>query len=416
MAASAVLCERDHARVGDKPQDHVLEGLEAAGQPNRVGGGAAGPVLVDLQTLGGQGAVAAHQVGQDCRGKRGLPGGAGGLGGVAGLHQQLGHGVCPPLRTRLELIHITQVTQKVRTTPGVQRLGQMRIAAIAIPDDDPVIAGQHPARIDRLGGAVTDMQQGQIPGAGHMDVGQPARGPRRGLIHVQRRRVAQQRADVRHEVLQQPRGLAAHARHPALGHRQAGYLPQQPASTAHREEVRAGQVGRLRVRLRPVLRPTTGMRWRRSHTGGPARRADLRAHHVLRGHRWRRRAGLGHLPTLRRAHRHPGQVRAAAGTHPRPTLHAGGRLLHQPHRRSRRAGLLARSTLPALPQRPVGAFGLLGEDRIAAWRLGGGAGVLAPTALQLLHPRGQRGDLGFELADLGVLGLDDRRQLDHERT
>lgn len=47
--------------MGDKPQDHVLKGAEAAGQPDRVLRGGTAPVGVSGQALCDQGAVAAHQ-------------------------------------------------------------------------------------------------------------------------------------------------------------------------------------------------------------------------------------------------------------------------------------------------------------------------------------------------------------------
>jgi hypothetical protein len=101
-------------------------------------------MLVAAQTLDGQGAVAAHQVGQHLRGKPGLLGGAGGHRGVAGLAQQVSHGVCPPLLVGLEVVHVPQVPQEMGTAPGVRRLGQMRIAAVAVPDDDALVPGSTP--------------------------------------------------------------------------------------------------------------------------------------------------------------------------------------------------------------------------------------------------------------------------------
>jgi hypothetical protein len=199
-------------------------------------------MLVAAQTLDGQGAVAAHQVGQHLRGKLGLLGGAGGHRGVAGLAQQVGHGMCPPLLVGLEVVHVPQVTQQMRTAPGVQCLGQVRTAAVAVPDDDALVAGQHPARVDAVGRAVAGVQQGQVPGAGHMDPGQPARVAGRGLIHVERRGTAQQVTDVRAEAIQPPGGLAAHPGHPcrrcAASTATAVRSAPQPAHTPGRQETR----------------------------------------------------------------------------------------------------------------------------------------------------------------------------------
>jgi hypothetical protein len=155
--------------VGDKPQDHVLKGDKAATQPARVGGGAGPPMLVAAQTLDGQGAVAAHQVGQHLRGKLGLLGGAGGHRGVAGLAQQVSHGVCPPLLVGLEVVHVPQVPQEMGTAPGVRRLGQMRIAAVAVPRGERGDLGLKPADLGVLGlddRVQLDHQRAQFRGVG----------------------------------------------------------------------------------------------------------------------------------------------------------------------------------------------------------------------------------------------------------
>jgi len=40
------------------------------------------------------------------------------------------------------------------SAPGVQRAGQVRIAGVAVADQDAVVAGQHAAGVDRVRGPV----------------------------------------------------------------------------------------------------------------------------------------------------------------------------------------------------------------------------------------------------------------------
>jgi hypothetical protein len=56
-----------------------------------------------------------------------------------------GHLHRPVLSARLEVVQTLQVAQQVSSAPGVQRVGKVPIACVAVADDDAVVAGQNGA-------------------------------------------------------------------------------------------------------------------------------------------------------------------------------------------------------------------------------------------------------------------------------
>src|ERR1019366_4709337 len=164
-----IVGEDVQVRTGDETKDHVLAGAEPACEAAGVGGGGGAPVEAGGQAAGGQVPVAGEQAVQDGGVQGGLAGHAGGRGGVAGLDQQAGHLTCPRLPGGLELVEVLQVAQQVSSAPGVQRAGQVRIADVAVADDDAVVAGQHAAGVDRVRGTVSGVQAGEVAGAGQVD-------------------------------------------------------------------------------------------------------------------------------------------------------------------------------------------------------------------------------------------------------
>ena len=72
--------------------------------------------------------------------------------------------------------------------PRVQRIGEVPVPEVAVADDDPGVAGQDAAGVDRGRGPVPGVHVREVGGAGQVHVPHPARGAGRGLVRVYGRR------------------------------------------------------------------------------------------------------------------------------------------------------------------------------------------------------------------------------------
>jgi len=145
-----VVGENVQVRAGSKAQDQVLEAEEPAGDTARVLRGGGAPVEVAGEAGGGEFPVAGDQLVEDRGVQDGLAGLAGSRSGVAGIDQQARHLRCPFLLRGLEAVQALEVPEQVNAAPGVQRIGEVPVAGVAVADDDAGVAGQHAAGVDRV--------------------------------------------------------------------------------------------------------------------------------------------------------------------------------------------------------------------------------------------------------------------------
>ena len=80
----------------------------------------------------------------------------------------------------------------MRTAPGVQRVREVAVSlVVAVADENSLVAGQD-AAVYRGRGPVPGVHVRQVPRAGQVHVPQAARSAGRGLVGVDRLRLAQQ--------------------------------------------------------------------------------------------------------------------------------------------------------------------------------------------------------------------------------
>ena len=84
------------------------------------------------------------------------------------------------------------------TAPGMDG-GQVVVPGVAVPDQHTGEIGEDATVVDVVAAAAADVQQCQVLGAGHVDVGQGAGGASGGFVGVQHRRGGQQVLHVRQE-------------------------------------------------------------------------------------------------------------------------------------------------------------------------------------------------------------------------
>ena len=292
----------------------------------------------------------------------------------------------------------------------------MAVPGVAVADDDALVAGQHPAGVDRPGRPVAGMQAGQVAGAGQVDVPGPAGRAGRGLIGADRRGGLQQIPDAVGEPagLHQGGGPAADPGHPPGRDRHAGELAQQHGGPVDGDVVAADQVRGLRAGFRPVTGPRPHTRGKLPGRHRPAARALLRLRHVLHDLRRRCRLDVGDLVTALRHHRYPGQVRAALAARRGRALDRVVRIICQIHRQPGIARLLSRPSSSPFAQRPVAALLPVRAIRRRGTRRRGR--VLTGLPLQFLHPGRKPLDLPGQLSDQPVRLRQPHRQFSSRKT
>jgi hypothetical protein len=401
-----VIGEDVQVRAGSKAEDEVFEAEEPAG----VRRGRGLPVQVRGEADGGQCPVAGDQVLQEDGVQGGLPRLAGGRGGVAGLDQQARHLRCPLLPGWLEVVQALQVPQQVNPAPGVQRIGQVPVTGVAVPDDDALVTGQHaaasiaPADRSPVCRQVRYLVQARctyrVPPAAR--AGASSACTAGAVFSSSRTRSMNPLAST---------SEAARPRIPAIHPVETAIPASWHSSSVDRQTGMwwpAGQVRGLRAGLRPEAGAGTDVRGQRALGDRPAAGAFLSLRHVLGDPRRRRRGDAGDLMTTLRQHRCPGQARAAPAARRRRELEPLVRVIDQVHRRPRLARLLARPPLPRIPQRPVGALLIRAVRRRRPRRRGR---IPAGPTLKIFHPGGQPPDLRGQPGDQLVRLSQPGRQL-----
>jgi hypothetical protein len=237
---------------------------------------------------------------------------------------------CPP---GVDGVQVAEVTQVVGAAPGVQGVGEMAVAGVAVADDDPGVAAEHAAGVDVGGGPGAGVHRGQVPGAGDVDVFQVPGGPGGGLVGIDHPGLAQQAAHVVRERLQPARGLVPYPGHPPGRDPQAGHVTRELGGPADRDVLGAGQVRGLGVGLRAVLGPA-GDPGRRLPGGDRAAPPAGPGLNLVLGHPGRRgRDDLELLQFLRARHARSRQVRAAPPASRREAHHHLIRVSYLPQRR-----------------------------------------------------------------------------------
>ena len=228
-------------------------------------------------------------------------------------------------------------------------------AVIAVADEDPLVAGQHTAGVDRVRGPVPEVHVRQEPGAGQVHIPHSPGGAGRGLVRVHRLSLPQQLLHPVHEPARpEQRGrLRADPGDPARGHADPGHLDHQRRCPPRRDIVPAGQVRGLRVRLRAEARPRPYPGRQDALGDLPAARASLRLHDMLADLGFRRGPDVGDLVAALREDFPARQARAAPAAFRRRVPVPVLRVIYQAHRRAGLAVLLPGTALPLLPQRPV---------------------------------------------------------------
>jgi len=231
---------------------------------------------------------------------------------------------------------------------------------------------------------------------------QPARDPGAGLVEVGHRRGRQLPTHDLDELLQPAGALGHHRGQRAGGHRRIQHIGQQLRGPVDRQMLVGAQIGHQGTHPGSVAGCRADMVGEGRSGRAPAGAAAPLGR-VL-GHAQAQRRQVEHLPGLDPDHRRVGQLRAAAAAPLGQVLHdlIGDGDLGQMG--AGRARLLARPAPPSLlVGAAVGPRGL--AKPIRGRRLGRVRGVPPQAALQLGHPRLQRGDqaglLGIGRAQLG---------------
>ena len=415
VALGLVVIER-HAGVVQRPQHLLAMGIQPGQQPGR-----GRPARPSSASVGGRwGWVGRLPVGDEplIPGVQPGPGlvvdptgthPTGPVGDQLGVDQQLGHARRPALPSfvgdRVELAEQMRAAQRVVDIPVAP------VRRPAVVDRHPRELWQHPDLIHRhLPPSGIHAEQRKQAGGGRVDPMQPARHPGAGLIKVGHRCGRQPRAHDLDKPLQPGRALGQHGGQGAGRHRRAEHIGQQLRGPVHRQVLVHTQVTHQRPQPGPVAGGRPGV-LREAASGPRATCAAAPLGPMLHNPQAKRRQ-VEHLPGLDPHHRRIGKLRAASAAPVSQVLDdlvglgdlgqvgaGGARLLARP-------APFGPLTSPLLSPRGL-------AQAVRGRRPGGVRGVLAEPALQLGHPRLQRGDQAG-LLGVGRAQLRDDRSLDRD--
>jgi len=337
---------------------------------------------------------------------------AGGVRGVDQVAQCFGY-LDGPVRGRVALGRVGQVSQDVRGTQLVDQVAEHRRVVVLVPvvHDHPGQVGQ--AEVFEGGqGPVAQVVPGVVGGAGDQQVllGPAGADPYRGLVAAHRVRRADQRADELVDGEQTLRGAGQQPVHPARARRCAGQRCHQLHTPLYRDCVHHHQVHAPALQVRPVRHRCVGQAVGPVGDVDPPADAAHRVQVVLG-------AGGAHLRDLvllvRTGNPQVGPVSKVCPAPARALREVRHRLVRlRPPRQMhpRRARLLTPLAL-ATPtgrlvrrRRPPGqVVGARRHRRVPR--------VAAQPPLQLRHPCCQRNSLCLQLLDHLSLGGHQREQL-----
>ena len=167
-----------------------------------------------------------------------------------------------------------QVSDQVRSAPGVVGVDQVLVAGVAVADDGAGVAGQDLPVVDVVLRTAAGVHRGQELGGGDVDVLQPTSGADRGLIGSQHSHRVEQLPDPGQELsFEQSGGAAAHRGHEPGRGRDAQHRGHQPGGPPDGQVVGAQQLRRPAQHPRPVLGPPGRDRGCRARGAGGTTRA-----------------------------------------------------------------------------------------------------------------------------------------------